>query len=146
MKKVILFSMFIAVCMSTVNAQENQKALGLRVGLYSGEISYQHPLGAANRLEADLGLTAYGVGVSGIYQWVWNIPSVADGMKLYAGGGLGLGIYSSVFAAGVLGQAGLEYNFKFPLKLSLDFRPGLYLSPAVVVASDGICLAARYRF
>jgi len=146
MKRVILFSLFIAVFMSTICAQENQKAIGLRVGLYSGELSYQHPLNSANRLETDLGLTAYGVGLSGIYQWVWNIPSVADGMKLYAGPGLGLGIYSSVFAVGLLGQVGLEYNFKFPLKLSLDFRPGLYVTPAILVASDGICLSARYRF
>lgn len=146
MKRKILFSLFVAVFMSSICAQENQKALGLRVGLYSVELSYQHPLAKANRLEADLGLSTYGVSASGIHQWVWNIPSVADGMKLYAGGGLGLGIYSSVFAAGLLGQAGLEYNFKFPLKLSLDYRPGLYVTPAVVVASDGICLAARYRF
>ena len=99
----------------------------------------------------------------GIYQWVFDIK---NGFKWYVGPGVGVGIYSSKYytnkntfqiedkkgAFAVLaGDIGIEYNFKFPLQLSFDVRPELYLSPDYVAARDNsfgpdLGLSARYRF
>ena len=69
----------------------------------------------------------------GLYQWVWNIDG---GFNWYAGPGAGIAQVdfdddffddndfddseTYVFLAG---DIGIEYNFDFPLLLSLDFRP-----------------------
>src|SRR5436189_1697356 len=65
--------------------------IGLRFGSNDGfgtEISYQRPLSKNNRLELDLGFSSYNIGsdgfngaysngisLTGIYQWVWDIPT-----------------------------------------------------------------------
>jgi outer membrane protein W len=99
----------------------------------------------------------------GIYQWVFDIK---NGFKWYVGPGVGAGIYSSknyynpvinqyetkngAFAV-IAGDVGVEYNFKFPLQLSFDIRPEIYLSPDYTAARDNsfgpdLGLSARYRF
>ena len=162
MKKVILSAFMLFGLAFSLQAQEISKnALGLRLGSNDGfgaEISYQRSLGNNNRLEADLGwrnskdVDAFKL--AGLYQWVWNIDG---GFNWYAGAGGGIGSWSSnfqgvknsgtvLFAAG---NIGIEYNFDFPLQLSLDMRPELYFN------SDGyrddnfgpdLALGVRYKF
>jgi hypothetical protein len=162
MKKVILSAFMLFGLAFSLQAQEISKnALGLRLGNNDGfgaEISYQRALGDNNRLEADLGwrnskdVDAFKL--AGLYQWVWNIDG---GFNWYAGAGGGIGSWSSnyqgiknsgtvLFAAG---NIGIEYNFDFPLQLSLDMRPELYFN------SDGyrndnfgpdLALGVRYKF
>jgi hypothetical protein len=146
------FFLTLALSLSLVGALQAQsigKAIGVRFG-YGGEISYQQPLGNANRLELDLGLNYYGFGLNGIYQWVWNLSSLAEGFNWYAGIGAGVGSYNyysgSPLNIALLGQVGIEYNFNIPLQLSLDYRPGFYLLNGFYPTYDGICLGARYRF
>lgn len=153
MKKLI-FTLALAVSLvGAVSAQVDGKAIGLRFGGlygYGAEVSYQHPLGNANRLELDLGLNHYGFGLSGVYQWVWNLSSLSDGFNWYAGVGANVGSYSyytsNKLNVGILGQIGLEYNFNIPLQLSLDYRPGFFFLDGFYPSYDGICLSARYRF
>lgn len=131
------------------NAQVDGKGLGLRFGGLKGdntEISYQHPLGDSNRLEADLGISSWGFGATGIYQWVWDLSELADGFNWYAGFGGTLGISESKIGLGIAGQVGIEYTFDIPLQLSLDFRPAVYFLPGISNSVDGICLAVRYKF
>ena len=150
MKKTILTLALALSFVSALTAQADSKAIGLRLG-YGAELSYQQPLGNANRLELDLGLNYWGFGLSGVYQWVWNISESSPGFKWYAGVGAGLGSYHysstlNSLGIGILGQIGIEYNFNIPLQLSLDYRPGIYIIPAFWGSYDGICLSARYRF
>lgn len=147
MRKLILALVLMTGMVCAANAQVDGKAIGVRFGL-GGELSYQHPLGSANRLEADLGISGWGVGLTGIYQWVWDLSALADGFNWYAGvgGTLGLATSNSGFGLGVAGQVGIEYNFNIPLQLSLDYRPALYVLPVVYGGYDGICLAVRYKF
>lgn len=129
-----------------LSAQGGSNAIGIRFG-YGAEISYQRPFGKENRLEADLGFNGGGASLSGIYQWVWDLSKVTPGLKWYAGAGATLGVYSSDFSVGAVGQIGTEYNFKeIPLQLSLDYRPSIFVIPSVSGSYDGICLAARYKF
>ncbi|GEM_PF-4940267 len=85
MKKIILV---LAVCLLGFTATFAQnKAIGLRGG-YGFEVTYQQPLGDANRLEADLGMQFGGVNLAALPQFingcgVWNqsdCPKVSNGM------------------------------------------------------------------
>ena len=163
MKKVILSAFMLLGLAFSAQAQDISKnALGLRLGDndgFGGELSYQRGLGDNNRLELDLGwrnskhVDAFKL--TGLYQWVWNIDG---GLNWYAGVGGGVGSYNrdyydnrdynnGVFAFAA-GDIGLEYNFDFPLLISLDFRPefggngGYYKNN---YGSD-VALALRYQF
>ncbi|NLO70086.1 MAG: hypothetical protein GX102_03915 [Porphyromonadaceae bacterium] len=154
MRKLFFIAVFVLGLATTVAAQTNDRAIGLRFG-YGAELSYQHPLSGNTRLEADLGLYGYGdrgaFVFSGIHQWVMNIDG---GLDWYAGVGAQLGTrwyekdntWNSGFGLAVAGQIGLEYNFPVPLQLSLDYRPAFYFIPAVGGAWDYVALSVRYRF
>ena len=139
------------------NISEN--ALGLRLGSNNGfgsEISYQRKLSSNNRLELDLGWrSSHNINatkLTGLYQWVWNIDK---GFNWYAGVGAGLGNWNTgvsgykdsgtfVYASG---DIGIEYNFDFPLQISLDLRPeigghGYYANNF----GTDLALGIRYKF
>jgi hypothetical protein len=128
-----LFMLSILCGVAVVNADMPSNTIGVRLGAGNGsnlEVSYQRSMSPANRLELDLGWAGFGddswIGLSGIYQWWWNIT---DGLNWYAGPGAQLGFFSGnesgiTLAAG--GQVGLEYDFSkagAPVQLSLDIRP-----------------------
>ncbi len=165
MKKILLSAIMLVGLAFTVQAQDIPKnALGLRLGSNDGfgaEVSYQRGLSDNNRLELDLGWrdSKYydAIKIAGLYQWVWNID---QGFNWYVGAGGGLGSYSFdnnkdfpgrddggtfVFAAG---DIGIEYQFDFPLQLSLDFRPELYFGDDFRNDNFGsdIALGVRYKW
>ncbi len=130
-----------------INAQNMaDNTIGLRLGDSDGlgaEISYQKSFSRENRLEVNLGWRdsrAYDAfKLAGVYQWV--MPLDGDFNWYYGfGGGLGSvdfepretpnnGIQDIDGGLFVFGAAnlGIEYNFDFPLVLSLDFRPEIGL-------------------
>jgi hypothetical protein len=135
MKKIIYSSLFV-LGLSTAAFAQSSQTIGLRFGGDNDntgtEVSYQRPLGEANRLEANLGWgsSKYGnaIKLNGLYQWVWDLDA---NFNWYAGVGGGLLSWKhdkdgeshsgvSVFGAG---DVGIEYNFDFPLTISADFRP-----------------------
>jgi len=134
MKKIIISSIFLLIGFS-MNAQVNPHAIGLRLGgngnVNGVEISYQHGMGSANRLELDLGFSSNKhhnrMYVAGIYHWDWNIT---DAFNWYVGPGASVGFRSyndndNYVNIGIGGQIGIEYDFsgKAPILLSLDARP-----------------------
>lgn len=161
-KNILLASMLfgMAICAQAQNFSKN--AIGLRLGSNDGfgtEISYQGRLSAKNRLELDLGWRSNknedNIKIAGIYQWVWKIDG---GLNWYAGigGGLGSwkyddndGINDNGTFAFLAGDLGIEYNFDFPLQLSLDIRPEFYLNSASYVEDNfgpDLALGIRYTF
>ncbi len=176
MKKVIL-SVFLLIGLTmSVQAQEvvSKNAIGLRLGDndgFGGEVSYQRRIFTSNRLEFDLGWrnskNVDAVKLTGLYQWFWNIDK---GFYWYVGVGGGAGSWrydnnfynngngnnnfdpyyddrgAFFFAAG---DIGIEYNFKIPIQIALDFRPEVYFN------SDNwreenfgpdVALSVRYKF
>ena len=151
-----------------LQAQEtvSKNAIGLRLGDndgFGGEVSYQRKIFKNNRLEFDLGWRnskqVDAVKLTGLYQWFWNIDK---GFYWYAGvgGGVGSWRYDNnlpnnanyddrgviLFAAG---DIGIEYNFKIPLQLALDFRPEVYVnSDDYREDSFGpdVAISVRYKF
>lgn len=164
----LLLSAFLLIGLAiSANAQDRRNALGLRLGDndgFGGEISYQRSFSSSNRLELDLGWRDAknydAIKLTGLYQWVWNIEG---GFNWYAGVGGGLGTWEFddddipdwadgdddsgvfIFAAG---DIGIEYNFDFPLQLSLDFRPELYFGDEFREDDFGadIALGIRFKF
>ncbi|EIJ40584.1 hypothetical protein [Galbibacter orientalis] len=166
MKKIILLSFLAIGFASTAYSQEVSKnALGLRLGDGDGfgaEISYQRGLSANNRLELDLGWKDSNhydaFRLTGLYQWVFPIEG---DFNWYVGAGGGLGGYdtdddydfdgndhddSGMFAF-IAGDIGVEYDFNFPLLLSLDFRPEIGFNDIDDDDFDfDIALGIRYQF
>lgn len=162
MKKVILSAFMLFGLALHLQAQDLSKnAIGLRLGDNDGfgaEISYQRSLKSNNRLELDLGWRnsneVDAIKLVGLYQWVWNIDK---GLNWYAGAGGGLGNWSYstdgqkdngtfLFIAGDLG---IEYNFDFPLQLSLDIRPEIYINSEDYRENNfgpDLALGIRYKF
>ena len=150
MKKLFLVLALTAGLTMALNAQDMSKAIGIRGG-WGAELSYQHPLSSSNRLEVDLGLNfldgTNSLFATGIYQWVWDLSQhLAPGFKWYAGAGPVLGLHTSKFLVGAVGQVGIEYNFNIPLQLSLDYRPGYVFIPETWPIYDAISFGVRYKF
>lgn len=136
-------------------------AIGLRLGgnrSFGTEISYQKAMGT-NRLEADLGFyrtnSTSTNQLAGIYQWIWEIES---SFHWYAGPGAGFGTWKYLnnylwapttetqFFVFVAGNIGVEYDFDFPLLVSLDFRPQIGIINYGNNNNFDIALGARYQF
>ena len=162
MKKVILSTVLILGAVITSQGQDLSKnSIGLRLGDNDGfgaELSYQRKLSDTNRLEFDLGWRnsdeVDAIKLAGLYQWVWNIDK---GLNWYAGAGGGMGSWSyssdgnsnnGTFVF-VTGDVGLEYQFDFPLQLTLDVRPEIYLHSGDYRENNfgpDLALGIRYRF
>ena len=130
MKKTIII---IAVMLGFAFAASAQpKAIGGRLG-YGIEASSQHTLGAPHFLELNagiFGLNHVGFRFTGLYNFVFAQPNWTPrgSWAWYAGPGVSLGTAhyndkNGQFFAGIAGQLGLEYEFWFPLQLSVDLRP-----------------------
>jgi len=157
MKKFIFIMALVAGSLSFANGQIADHALGLRFAGSSGfgtEISYQHGLSSLNRLEFDLGFRNSnhydGWGVSGTYQWVWNLQG---DFNWYAGAGAKLGSWSNISTSssresgmflGAVGTIGVEYVFPIGLQLAIDARPEIGLINHGSWIDLG--LAVRYQF
>ena len=160
MKFLCIAICFLSFGIFSLQAQEISKnAIGLRLGDDDGfgaEVSYQRGLSNGQRLEFDLGWrdgdNFDAIKIAGLYQWVWNIDK---GFNWYAGPGGGFvfvdfddvpGRDDSDTYVFIAGNIGIEYNFDFPLLLSLDFRPEIGLGSDDDDLGFDIGLGIRYQF
>ena len=162
MKTIFSTVLFFAGFLMSTHAQSISKnAIGLRIGDNDGfgtEVNYQRAIGDNNRLEFGLSWRSNrdfdAFKLTGLYQWVWNIEG---GFNWYAGIGGGAGSVSyderyfpdrrdSYGFAFVAGDIGIEYNFDFPLLLSLDFRPEAGFGRYREDLGFDVGLGVRYQF
>ena len=164
MKRIALL---VALTAISLIAYCQPRALGLRLGT-ALEVSYQHGLHSGNMLSVDAGLCHVN-GIEAAITHDWVNPGGADFSKVwsgrgtwnwYAGVGGALGFYwpyndyASGFFIGVAGRIGVEYNFWFPLQLSIDYRPvigGNFTNSNAAfynygLYSGAIALGVRYHF
>jgi hypothetical protein len=158
MKK-LLFVAILAVA-GVAAAVAQPRAIGLNLG-YGIDVSYQHSLGDKNMIDLSVNIPAFsGIGVTATYDWVnpfgtaipWNNKGE---WNWNLGVGAGLGVYNPFrtytgydenhelvkewggkIYVGAVGHVGVEYNFWFPLQLSVDYRPNI----GVAIAGDGGCM------
>ena len=163
MNKRFLLLAVITLLACTLHSQPVRPVLGLRAGYDAQEISYQQPLSNTSRLEmtfgvntlgrTELGVLCRGFVLNGLYQWVYDLTSLSNGLKWYMGLGAAVLDHGSLkvgkYGAGVTGQVGVEMNFDSPWQLSLDYRPGFYWLPGTGniyrMSWNAPCLALRYR-
>ena len=166
MKKSFILVAILAI-VSVGMAVAQPRAIGLNLGSGVG-LSYQHSLGEANMLDvaASIPVLVEGFGIGGIvtYDWInpfgkvipWDYEGTWNWyLGVGAAGGM-YGLFSSeapnVWHAGVAGHAGIEYQFWFPLQLSLDYRPTIGVAGNDGIGFDlnglfnGISLGVRYLF
>lgn len=143
------FTIIIAILLGAsfvISAQP--RSAGLRLGGSGLDATYQHNLNRDRFLEGNLGLDFgynangnVGIKATAIYNFVWARPAWTEqgSWALYAGPGISLGFvddqvpyeianvikgyYDNGFMMALTGHVGLEYNFDFPLCLSIDIRP-----------------------
>ena len=159
-KTLILATLFITL--GSVVAFASPRAIGGRLG-YGVELSYQHGLNSGNMVSIDAGLAGIdGIEAAATYDWIFNISAwdKQGSWNWYAGVGAGLGAFNlyskdfNHFYLGVAGRIGAEYNFWFPLQLSLDWRPVIgpnFGSQGVGfhhigLLNGALCLGVRYLF
>ena len=163
MKKLFVLTVVARGFVAVSHAQRiSPNAIGLRLGDSDGfgaEISYQRALGMDNRLEIDFGWRdnngSDGFKGVGLYQWVFPF----DGnFNWFVGAGGGFGYVEVDLPGGgstddafflIAGDIGIEYNFDFPLLLSLDMRPEIGFGDDAFDNDDldfDIALGIRYQF
>ena len=132
--------LFIFLITTHIVAIAQPRAIGGRLGCSIGP-SYQHQIGEKNMIQADIDFLGYGLwGVQGTVTFNWIIPLKSwetVNWNLCTGIGIGGGYESGMRTLrglyhgweggdgfiGIAGMIGLEWNFKFPLQLSVEYRP-----------------------
>lgn len=157
MKRKLFILLVLMIPCFTLFAQK--RAIGARIG-YGINVSYQHSLSESNMLEVDAGLPGFfGAEAAVTYDWIKPFESWKEKgawiwyLGLGAGGGL-YGFNEPIGYVGLAGRAGVEYNFWFPLNLSLDWRPLFSIRFAGQEKGfntsglwyGAIAISARYRF
>ncbi len=138
MKKLVVLAVMAIASVTLAVAQP--RAIGLNLGPWSS-ISYQHGFGSSNMLDVAANVIfpincGFGVGGHVTYDWIdpfnapvpWNEKGEWHWyMGVGGSGGFNFGNanYSSWWYAGVAGHIGIEYDFWFPMKLSVDWRPSI---------------------
>ena len=159
MKKLFLVAILAVAGFAAAVAQP--RAIGLNIG-YGLDVSYQHSIGTSNMVDVSLNIPCFsGIGATATYDWVnpfgtaipWNNKGEWN-WNLGVGAGVGIyGFKAPWVYAGVVGHVGVEYNFWFPLQLSVDYRPniGIVAGQGAVGFNStglysGITIGARYLF
>lgn len=160
MKKTLLMVAILAMAsVATVMAQP--RAIGGNIG-YGIGFSYQHGFGETNMLDVAVNIPLFnGIGGTVTYDWIdpqgTVVPWDEKGeWHWYAGVGGAVGMYhfsDPSWYVGVAGHIGIEYDFWFPMSLSLDYRPNIGVAGHGKTVAfntwglfDGISLGIRYLF
>ena len=156
MKKIVLTIVAVVLFGGVAFSQVNLGGRFSGGNVFGGELSVQFGMGESNRIEADLGIYPNGphhyndMTVTGAYHWTFNI---VKGFGWFIGPGAQLRFRhfndntAAELGLGICAQGGVEYNFDFPLQLSLDVRPMVDVlhidtDPFFFFAAVGV----RYRF
>ena len=167
MKK--LFIVAVMAIVSVTYAAAQPRAIGANLGGGLG-FSYEHGFGEKNMLDVAVSFPLaglfdkhYGVGANITYDWIdpFNAPvpwNEKGEWHWYMGVGGAGGLYNfsnpTHWFTGVAGHIGIEYDFWFPLQLSVDWRPSFGVSnwnEGDKINFDlhglyGISLGVRYKF
>ena len=159
MKKILLIAV---LAVASLAAYAQPRAIGGRLG-YGAEVSYQHGFGESNMLEVEVGVPGFSCLEAAVtYDWIdpFNAPvpwNEKGEWHWYMGVG---GAFQTTWTnpgvgfVGAAGRIGIEYDFWFPLQLSIDFRPTLGVAfgygGGVSFGYDlygaGLGLGIRYKF
>jgi hypothetical protein len=160
MKKIILSTLLIAgiFCYSTVQAQDYQTALGVRLSsssaMVNNSISIKHFISEKSAIE---GLLSFGdpLAIGALYEL--HKPLAASGLTYFYGAGGYIAFLKKVNATtlktttdpnfGAQGVLGLDYKFNnIPLNISIDWKPELNIVSDINFEPAAIGFTARFCF
>lgn len=162
MKKYLLIAV---LAVAGLAAYAQPRAVGVRLN-YGVDVSYEHGFGKTEMLSVELGVPAFrGLEATVTYDWIDPFKTPVPWEKrgewhwyMGVGGSVAAPFKFNGFSIGAAGRIGIEYDFWFPLQLSIDFRPvigfGLYPEddsdkPRPGVSYDlysALGLGVRYKF
>ena len=142
LRAIIAFTVIFLSLSSLARAQAAFEA-GVRFG-DNFSIDATFPLSKAPRLhtafyvENDFALGAY-------LDWLFALDGGPQGLKFYPGVGPEF-YFGDDFDMGIAGDFGVEYSFKFPLTVGIDYRPGFMITDGFNGYFGNWGLTARFRF
>ena len=162
MKKYLFLAM---LAVASVMAYAQPRAIGGRLG-YGAEFSYEHSMGEKNMISLEVGVPGFaGIEAACTYDWIDPFNAVIPWEEkgewhwyMGVGGAIQTPFKFNGLFLGAAGRFGVEYNFWFPLQLSIDFRPTLGVGLAsngnggmaagfgYDVYAGGLGIGVRYKF
>jgi hypothetical protein len=98
-----------------------------------------------SRIHADVSF-GNGVGVDVLWDFLYKPFSIeGEGFNWYLGAGPSIYI-NDPFYLGVSGEVGIEYQFKFPMAIGIDWRPTFWLIENTDFHAGGFGVNLRYVF
>lgn len=158
MKKTALILGMVTLISLSVTAQQYDKAIGVRGGLFNG-VTYKQAISSSTYFEGLASFRWNGFMVTGLYEITKPIDSNAPGLDWYYGFGAHVGFWDDTDSGpwdegdfdgpmiGADGIIGMEYTFEeVPVNLSLDWKPAINLFGYDGFWSDNVALSIRYTF
>jgi len=158
MKRILFVLGLAAVLSLSASAQQYNKAIGLRGGLYNG-ITYKQALSSSSYLEGIASFRWGGFMVTGLYEIVKPLDANTPALDWYYGFGAHVGFYDDTRNGpwdegdfdgpmiGADGIIGIEYTFReVPINLSLDWKPAINLFGYDHFWNDNVAFSIRYTF
>lgn len=159
MKKTALILGIFTLLSLSAAAQQYDKAIGIRGGLFNG-VTYKQAISSDTYLEGIASFRWNGFMVTGLYEITKPLDSNAPGLDWYYGFGAHVGFYDDAEdntpwnegdfdgpMIGADGILGMEYTFgEVPVNLSLDWKPAINLFGYDGFWSDNVALSVRYTF
>ena len=140
---ILLIGCIFAVFSSTASKAQSALEAGVR---YGDEFSIDAtiPLSKAPRLhaafyvEGDFALGTY-------LDWMFALDGGPQGLKFFPGVGPEF-YFGDDFDMSIAGDFGVEYSFKFPLTVGIDWRPRFMITDGFNGYGGNWGLTARFRF
>jgi len=159
------FFIVAVLAVASLAAYAQPRAIGVRLG-YGAEFSYEHALSSGNMVSLEVGVPGFAaLEAACTYDWIdpfgatvpWNEKGEWHWYMGVGGAFQTTWTNPGAFFIGAAGRFGIEYDFWFPLQLSLDFRPTLGVGIPYGVSgakpgfgydvyAGGLGLGIRYKF
>lgn len=141
--KTLLAISFISCAVIINSKAQSAFEAGIR---YGDEIAIDatFPLSKAPRLhttfylEGDFSFGTY-------LDWLFTLDGGPQGLKFFPGVGPEF-YFGDDFNVGIAGNFGVEYSFKIPLTIGVDWRPGVMITDSFKGYSSNWGFIARFRF
>ena len=147
--KTTLKSVAFVACLFFVLLNESKAQSAFEAGVRFGDafsdisIDATFPLSKAPRLHTAFYLSnGFDLGV--YFDWMFALDGGPQGLKFYPGLGPEL-YFGDQFNMGIAGDFGVEYSFKFPLTIGIDYRPGFMVTDGFGFYGDNCGVLDRFK-
>ena len=145
--KQVFIILILSIGLFFVSVQDSKAQSNWEAGIRFGQdfsIDTTFPLSKAPRLHT--GIYIEDNFALGTYlDWMFVLDGGAKRFKFYPGIGPEF-YFGDDFDLGIAGDFGVEYSFKFPLTIGIDWRPGFMVTDSFNSYTNNWGFMARFRF